>query len=95
MTTTTTGTMGGCKWEITRTDDGDRILYDSYGNDTYEFTEEAWWYLQDHYRMAQADDKLTEEEFVVMISRSCIVFQLLKRVYINGYHHQRFYIERR
>lgn len=90
-----TGNMGGCKWEIIRTENGDRILYDSYGNDTYEFTSEAWWYLQDHYRMAQADDKLTEEEFVVMLSRSCIVFQLLKRAYIESYHHQRFYIERR
>lgn len=83
------GTLEGFEYKYAKMPDDTRVIEDSYGNDKYEFTEKAWWAMWDYWFHGHSG--LNEVEFVVMLMRSGLIFHILNREYINGYHHQRFW----
>lgn len=84
------GTLEGFDYKITRNTDCTHIIEDTYSTSTYEFTAKAWWEMWNYYFHAQSG--LSVNEFAVMLCRSGLVFLILNREYINGYHHQRFWV---
>ena len=85
-----TGELEGFSYKITQNPDGTYILWDDYGDYTYEFTGMAWREMWCYYFHGQSG--LSDNEFAVMLCRSNLVFLFLQREYINGYHHQRFWL---